>query len=960
VNKADFGAFFVDLNGREPFPWQARLAEDVCSTDTWPDQMNLPTGSGKTACIDVALFHWLVSAAAGRPQRAARRIAFVVDRRIIVDEASERASRIAAAIQKGTTPLLARTRALLEEQGNDGGLLRVVTLRGGVERERALVRDPRNVAVLLSTVDQIGSRLLFRGYGVSERMQSVDAGVFGVDTLLLLDEAHIAEPFQETLRAIVREQRRAPHGALGPKPLGWVQLSATLSQPKRGGGAFALDDTDRRHPELAKRLTARKPMRLLEIEKREALGKQMVELVVEELDKEPLSQDEAPRVAIVVNRIASARAIYEAIKGHKKLKGKIDPHLLIGRVRPLERDERMKALKPALASSTKPRPGDKPIVVIATQTIEVGADFDFHALFTEAASYPALKQRVGRLNRLGARGAARGAIVLVRAEAEGDRIYGDTIRTTWEHLRAHASDGEVDLGIAKAPPDAEGTAPKAKGCPILSRSVLELLTQTNPRPAIEPSVGELLHGFEDGVADVSVIWRDGIAVEDDSDALLAREILAAWPPLSLEAMSLPYSSFRAWIRDREGKNAAARAVDCGDLDGEPPEDEEERRSAGSKVLLVRGADVALIPFDRVPPGSTVVVPASFGGADEFGFAPGTAGGVRDLTLVARHPPLRAWEGTTDWRRGRRAVIVFTPALARSWIATEDGEERAAIGEAIAAIEREIDDDDVDIDDASASMEELFDTHGAGLRADVRETCHRAKSGAPEWLYDRGARRGLIVSERAPTRADVVEGGGGLVRTVDVTLEEHLRGVGEYAQRVARSVGLSEPLSLALHVAGETHDLGKADERFQARLGGSPEKLLAKGARVRRDTENRDKSARHEAYSVALLDRHPELIAGATEHAELVRYLVGTHHGRGRAMHPTAFEDRGTAIACVVGDRPLNFLGKPGLDALEAAWPELFSKLQDEYGPWGLAYLEAILRLADHRRSEDEVNAKEGA
>ena len=41
------------------------------------------------------------------------------------------------------------------------------------------------------------------------------------------------------------------------------------------------------------------------------------------------------------------------------------------------------------------------LVVVATQTLEVGADVDAEFLVTEACGVRALTQRLGRLNRLG-------------------------------------------------------------------------------------------------------------------------------------------------------------------------------------------------------------------------------------------------------------------------------------------------------------------------------------------------------------------------------------------------------------------------------------------------------------------------------------------------------------------------------------------------------------------------------
>ena len=56
LTAADFAAFFRDVHGCEPFPWQQRLTAQVFDRSAWPKVIDLPTGTGKTAVLDTAVF----------------------------------------------------------------------------------------------------------------------------------------------------------------------------------------------------------------------------------------------------------------------------------------------------------------------------------------------------------------------------------------------------------------------------------------------------------------------------------------------------------------------------------------------------------------------------------------------------------------------------------------------------------------------------------------------------------------------------------------------------------------------------------------------------------------------------------------------------------------------------------------------------------------------------------------
>jgi CRISPR-associated endonuclease/helicase Cas3 len=193
----------------------------------------------------------------------------------------------------------------------------------------------------------------------------------------------------------------------------------------------------------------------------------------------------------------------------------------------------------------------------------------------------------------------------------------------------------------------------------------------------------------------------------------------------------------------------------------------------------------------------------------------------------------------------------------------------------------------------------------------------------------------------------------------VPLDKHNAGVGARAREFAAAVGLHAHHVEHLGCAGDTHDIGKAEPRFQRLLRGGDERLepgtvLAKGRRSLNPLQV-ELGERHEAYSVALLQAHPGLLRRALD-PDLVRYLVGTHHGRGRAMMPSVL-DEGSKFAVEIDGDSFGLDGAPRLGALGSEWPALFWRLVDRYGPWGLAYLEAILRLADFAQSRFELTGK---
>ena len=983
MTPAAFRDFFSRINGYEPFPWQARLAERVLGGQGWPGSLMLPTGAGKTAVIDVAVFA-LASQAQEPARTTPRRIFFVVDRRVVVDEAFRRAQSLAARLQAALTSqdgIVSEVARRLMQLGGEVPLA-VAAMRGGMYLNHDWARHPAQPMVCVSTVDQVGSRLLFRGYGIDSsrpnNMLPIHAALLGMDALIILDEAHMSAAFAETLRWVARYRTWGDRCLEMPWHV--MVMSATLSgQP----ADLTLDDNDRCHPVLCRRLNARKPTRLIEVGKERKAHpstseeedsearkqRQLVEALCAEADR--LVRDEKARVVgIVVNRVMTARQVFERLRSLEHA----DAVLLTGRTRPIDRDSILDRYLPRMRAGRDRSSEDRPLFVVATQTIEVGADLDFDALVTECAPLDSLRQRFGRLNRLGHLDSAPAAIV-VRADQASrhstDPIYGEALARTWAWLKRIGGTGGmrqrrgskahppvVDMGIAaleeQIPPseDLEALCAPRRAAPVVLPGHLDLWVQTSPTPCPDPEVAVFLHGPDAIPADVQVVWRSDL---DLSDPESWADIVALLPPLSAEAMAIPLPAVRRWL---EG----GRPMDLADLEGALPDSAERRLSQVRPRPVLRWAGAGsdgtrLIQPGEIMPGDTIVVPADYGGADEFGWAPDSRQPVRDVSIEA-------------YRRGLGQYVlrlhprVFSELVNGRHIDETALEELEQLRDMLTSSDDEL--SEVAVQDlADKVLSELagFTSISESVRAITTALLSLDKSRRHVIPYPDG--QGLIIVGRVePTGLGLTDEADASIFANPVGLDEHQRAVEATVDAMARACGLPEDLRQDLLLAARYHDVGKADPRFQVVLHRGDEVAAATGPPLAKSGDERTHTSwwraawersglprgyRHEAVSLAWAERHHVRWKQAHD-PELVLHLIASHHGCGRPFLPPVADPGGGQVR-IVWEGTTASVPSDGKGALDSGVAERFWRLNRRYGWYGLAYLEALLRLADHRASE---------
>jgi CRISPR-associated endonuclease/helicase Cas3 len=950
----DFAAAFKALThdrargaGHTPMRWQERLYERFIA-ERLPSALDLPTGLGKTSVMTI----WLIARANGA--RLPRRLVYVVDRRAVVDQATEEALRLRCNLEE--FPELAPLREALRLNERP---LPISTLRGRFADNREWHEDPSLPAIVVGTVDMIGSRLLFSGYGVSRRMRPYHAGLLGADALVVLDEAHLVPPFAHLLRAIeqdrtLRPKDEADRGLVPPfhlLPLSATQRANEPELPKRT--PFRLEEQDWQVDDVARRrLNAPKYLRLKRLDAKTA-DRQLAEAAWALATKD----GRCSRVLVFCDRrdrqeagggpsaLGVEEEIDKLVKGDKKA-GRArteihQPELLVGARRVYERDAVAKRLR-ELGFIGEKTALEKPAFLIATSAGEVGVDIDADHLVCDLVAWERMVQRFGRVNR---RGAGEAELEVFWSEppapkdAKAPTEAEKRAQTAFLAKRVIEELPATGAGFDGSPLALRRLTERAQADQRLNRLIADATTAEPLRPALNralvdawsmtslathagrPEVGPWLRGWVEEEPQTSLIWRTHLPVRmgaeewprGSAERREVEDFFEAAPPHQTEILETETWRVADWLQQRARTLLARARFAPQEGDAGEPHDAERQEIGEAAPSEEKAAPLQLRHDDIVA----------------FVLAPN--GNYRGRYRL----------GELGQERKGRLKDEFHEALAGKTL---------IVGADFAGLKAGM------LDGGSPHVPETADGRAAWSEtaqfrvtrlnsADSDEPRIRTGS-AGDWRFEHefALRRD---GEGNPVESLWIEHLLDAASTEDArsvsrpqTLMEHQDWARRAALEIAERIDLSGLPAHALGVAARLHDEGKQVPRWQQAFRAARDKakcgLSGPLAKTRGPIDQRLLDGyRHEFGSLSFVEKNAEFQALPDELKDLVLHLVAAHHGFARPVIAT----------CGCEDAPPSALQERARDVALR-----FARLQKCWGPWGLAWWEALLRAADVRAS----------
>lgn len=903
VQRSDFSAFFAALNGgHAPFSWQQDLVDHIVTTGRWPDRIVAPTGAGKSSVVDIHLF---VNAlfASGNGPRVPRRLCVVVGRRALVDSQADRAMNIQRSMvdvlnndaASGESDIIYRAANLLSSfhVHNVTEPFLVGHIRGELSNRSLPVNEPSACAVIAATPDMWGSRLLFKGYGSSKQARPRETALIAMDSVFVLDEAHLNQQLLVTARRVAELQELGAD--IGVPRLQVVETTATPSELKEGQSEVGVDVSNldgADDAELLRRINSVKELRRVPIEKwngspgNSAVVKHAVAEINKLCDKQKSAEyGQSSTIGCIVNHVDTAVKIASELK-----KIKLNVELIVGRMRSYDL-EQLRKKHPSLFTCV----GDDEVdVVVATQTLEVGIDIDFSSLITELAPASSLAQRFGRVNRLGKRKDSKIVVLepadLIKVKDAVPPYKGDDLRKAYDWLDVLSQQNSVNpaaMLACVAPPTSRSRLLYQR--PELT-DLLEF-SRTSEDMYAEPDLDLWLHdSLEDQKAIGGIVVREQLPVDD----FVALELLKAFPPENNEVFPASLDILRDKI--------SQLVVD----DRQRIKLERSKPDILRRAFFFRDGEVEICtPRYRLHPGDVIIIDRGIPFTTEKVAVKGkpddkeppeavknenvevltfnTRMSVSEADIFREFCGLTPDEATSIWREsGHEGDIVLSNSI----------QDDLRFGEVVPWY-------------AIVYSEELQED------SDTRQ----------EWTRSQGK----------------------------VFLDNHQNDVAVRAKKIVEAVGLKEDFGTDVVVAAQHHDDGKADHRFQIMLGRlRAEKELAKSeVRTRQETKiSRQRSGlpqgwRHEQMSVVLVTA--EKVQGKLSCSDLALRIIGCSHGNGR----NSFKHTDRILLQNVQGSDSDILRQKAHDLFFIGrWEELIEETDIKFGPYVTAYLEALERAAD--------------
>ncbi len=563
----DFDSHFELLTGYAPFPWQQALFAEF-QQSRFPKTCTIPTGLGKTSIIAI----WLLSVAHHSRSRTEgtfpRRLVYVVNRRTVVDQATGEAEQLRKALGTPELRSLADDLRSLALPSSDVPLA-ISTLRGQFADNAEWRNDPARPAAIVGTVDMIGSRLLFSGYGCGFKSRPLHAGFLGQDALLVHDEAHLEPAFQELIAAIESEQQRCRSVQVQADFRGFRVMALTATS-RRGGESFNLTDADRTHPVVRARIEAKKGISFQPVDDEKKTADVVAARALEH-------KDSGQAILVFLRRLDDVQTVRK-----KLLKEKRTVQLLTGTLRGLERDALAKQ-DPIFARFMR-NPSATPVAgtvyLVCTSAGEVGVDMSADHMVCDLTPFDSMAQRFGRVNRFGDGDAQIDIVHPARPdEKKRDDDYDRARWATLDVLRSLPScgQGRYDASPAalEALPAADRQAAFTPPPAILPATEILFdawaLTSVRDKLPGRPHVADWLHGIAGEPPETHVAWREEVDI-------LAGELLEKYRPKDLiedyplkphellrdrtsrvfdhlEAMARRFPDLRVWLVEPDGEVA---------------------------------------------------------------------------------------------------------------------------------------------------------------------------------------------------------------------------------------------------------------------------------------------------------------------------------------------------------------------------------------------------------------------